>query len=102
MKILLLIIALIILGCAQSTHTFDPTQEQKIVEEIPKQSTVVKVKSGMDCYDMYKLKVKYCTSRMDCRRARRDLRRLGKTTTCSLSWSKNDIHAIKRQLERGR
>lgn len=99
---IVILIILIILGCAQSKKTFDPTQKQNIAEEVSKQATAVEIKSGMDCREKYKLKLKYCTTKRDCFRARRDLSRVRGATKCSLAWNKNDLEAIRRQIDKGR
>lgn len=102
LSFIVILIILITLGCAQSMKTFDPTQKQNIAEEIPKQATAVEIRSGMDCREKYELKLKYCTTKRDCFRARRDLNRVRGASTCSVAWNKNDLQAIKRQIDKGR
>ncbi len=100
MKILLLIIILMLFGCAQSTHTFDPTLKQDIAEEIPKQATAVKIESGMNCRDLLELEIKYCRSKTECRNAERKLAKIIGSGSCKVYYNRNEIKAIRRAYRR--
>ncbi len=96
-----LLILFFCVACApQSTRPFDPTEQIGVAEAIAKQGRKM---AKDDCYEIYKAEADVCGYSMTlaCKASRRNMRRIGKTQSCKMAMSPDNIADVIRAMKKG-